>query len=94
LEVPQGKFENVAHELASSPVNPRVRIEQPFRRRDLPPPDPEEVLCVPAVEQPVPEITPEGVRLLADFFLLLAKWDRMLKSSESEMPPKTQQEAA
>jgi hypothetical protein len=42
----------------------------------------------------VHEITPEGVRLLADFILLLAKWDRMLKSPESEMPPETQQEAA
>jgi hypothetical protein len=71
-----------------------VDIEQPIRKRVLSSPGREAVLCGPAVEQPVPEIMPEGVRLLADFILLLAKWDRMLKSSEGEMPPVTQQEAA
>jgi hypothetical protein len=91
---PKENLKNVAYGLTSSPVYLRVRNEQPFRKRDLPLPGPREVLCVPSVEQPVHEITPEGVRLLADFILLLAKWDRMLKSPESEMPPETQQEAA
>lgn len=69
-------------------------LGQPIRKSILSSPGPEEVRSGFAVEPSVPEITPEGVRQLADLILLLAKWDRMLKSSESKVPPVTQQEAA
>jgi hypothetical protein len=71
-----------------------VDLEQPIRERSLPAPGPEEVLYGPADEQSMSETTPQGVRLLADFILLLARWDRMLTSSQSEPLRATQQEAA
>ena len=69
-------------------------LEQPIHKRNLPAPGPGEVLCGPADEQSLSEITPEGVRLLADFILLLARWDRNLTSSQSELLPTTHREAA
>jgi hypothetical protein len=71
-----------------------VDIEKPTRKRNLPSPGPERVVDRTAVDQFEPEITPEGLRSLADFVLLLAKWDRMLSSSQSDLPPVTHREAA
>ena len=69
-------------------------VEQPIRQPNRLSAGSEEVLCRPAGEQSIPEVTPEGVRHLADFILLLAKWDRKLTSSQSELLPTTQREAA
>lgn len=66
----------------------------PIRKHNPPALRPEEVFSESAGGQSMPEITSEGVRQLADFILLLAKWDRMLTSSESEPFTATNREAA